>query len=294
VQVAAKTAALLLAGRDQPLAGALQVGGEPDRGDGDPGLPGQVGEQPPVGSGERRLTRSHPEHQRTDGCAVVHQRQRLGRGDRLTGRHRRGVVREPHGHVRQPQPLPHRRDDRRQHRLGRQRALQPLAELGQRGVRLAAPAVEQPVDRPLQARPGGREEHRDDAGRDQRDRQVVLAPQRRAEVADHEHVDADDQHGERAVDQRAVDDDVDAVEPVAEHRDRDRDRQAEQHEDQGDPPDPARQLLGQRQDQQRGRSEEEPLHLLPLGAVRAAEAGDHGGQSQEHPEQERDAEHREQ
>ena len=50
MQVAAQAAALLLARRDEALAGALQVGGEPDGVDRDPGLPGQVVEQARVGS----------------------------------------------------------------------------------------------------------------------------------------------------------------------------------------------------------------------------------------------------
>ena len=84
-------------------------------------------------------------------------------------------------------------DDRRQHGVRRQRALQSLGQPGQRRVGLGALSVEQPVDRPLQPVAQRGEQDGDDAGGDQGDQQVVLAAQRRAEVADDQHVDADDQ-----------------------------------------------------------------------------------------------------
>ena len=52
MQVAAQAAALLLARRDQPLARALQVGGELDRVRRDARLPGEAAEQQPVGGRE--------------------------------------------------------------------------------------------------------------------------------------------------------------------------------------------------------------------------------------------------
>ena len=75
VQVAPQPAPLLLAGGDQPLARALQVGGQPDGGHRDPGLAREVRQQPPVGGGEAGLARAQPEHELADRPVLVEQRQ---------------------------------------------------------------------------------------------------------------------------------------------------------------------------------------------------------------------------
>ena len=82
VQVAAQPPPLLLAGGDQPLAGALQVGGEPRRRT-PRRRPGGRGRR--AAAGRRGRTPSspgrRPEHQVADRRAVVEQRQRtVGRG----------------------------------------------------------------------------------------------------------------------------------------------------------------------------------------------------------------------
>ena len=140
VQVAAQPTALLLAGGDQPLAGALQVGGQPHGRDGDAGLPGEVGEQPPVGGGEPGLARPHaraPASPRaspwcSSGSVSV-------AGDRLPGRP--PAARRPPSAIAaygQPQRLPDGRHDRRQHGV-RRRACPPAARRAGRARRTARP-----------------------------------------------------------------------------------------------------------------------------------------------------------
>ena len=66
VQVAAQAPALLLAGGDQPLARALQVGGEPDGVHGHLRLAREVLQQAPVGSGKALSRCSRGEHEPSD------------------------------------------------------------------------------------------------------------------------------------------------------------------------------------------------------------------------------------
>ena len=101
----------------------------------------------PNGSPGRAAEQSSP----TGSVLVAAAAGRTVPADRLPGA-RPPVRRRPSAMrgVGQPQRLAHGRDDRRQDRLRRERALQPLAEPGERGVGLVALAVEQPVDPPLQ------------------------------------------------------------------------------------------------------------------------------------------------
>jgi hypothetical protein len=59
VQVAPQPPAFLLAGRDQPLPGALQVGGEAYGVDGQPGVRGQVPHEHVVAARERHVRAEH-------------------------------------------------------------------------------------------------------------------------------------------------------------------------------------------------------------------------------------------
>ena len=93
---------------------------------------------------------------------------------------------------------------------------QPAAERLQRERRVVAAAVEAPVHGGLDPRPRGAEQRRHRQRRD-RHREARLAHRE----ADQEHepeIGGAERGGQRAVDQRAVDDDVDVVEPVAQDR----------------------------------------------------------------------------
>ena len=153
VQVAAQPAPLLLAGGHQPFAGALQVGGQPDGGDGHPGLAGQVGQQPPVGGGEAVLARPQARGRACRPAVLVEQRQRsvaaagspavaTAPAPSSTSRSRRTAAGAPPARVETMVG---------QDGVRGQRALQPLAQPGQRGVGLGPLAVEQPARPPAAA-----------------------------------------------------------------------------------------------------------------------------------------------
>ncbi len=97
MEISAQAAALLLAGRHQPLAGTLQVLGQPLglpgllRGEErHAGLPGQVVQQAPIKGRERFVRAARGQEQLADRLALVGQRQvnqRVGRR-RAPGRQR--------------------------------------------------------------------------------------------------------------------------------------------------------------------------------------------------------------
>src|SRR5207249_4630490 len=93
------------------------------------------------------------------------------------------------------------------------------SESGQHGVGLVAFAIKQPIHAPLQPLADWLEKDGDDSGGNQRDKKVAAGLQLRAQRADNEHIQSDDSGGKRAVDQGAVDDDVDGIEVVAQDGD---------------------------------------------------------------------------
>jgi hypothetical protein len=109
VQVAPEAPPLLLASRDQPLARALKVGGEPQglvgeahRMDGHADLVREVLKELPVRRSERLVSSARPQDQATNRLAPVDERQSLWILCRLArGRHglERGVSLEFDGHV---------------------------------------------------------------------------------------------------------------------------------------------------------------------------------------------------
>ena len=114
--------ALLLARRHQPLARALQIGGELDRVRGDADLSGQILQQPPVRGGERLSPLARPQRQLANGLRLIDQwqcqRRFHGRAvDRLGTQLVASLERD--GGVGQLERLRDRLDDRRQQRLGR-------------------------------------------------------------------------------------------------------------------------------------------------------------------------------
>ena len=146
--------------------------------------------------------------------------------------------------------------------------------------RVIARGGEAPIDgalHPLAQRPEGR-------GRRQRRRRGDPrrpAAGRDAEPERDRGVDARQQQRQHAVDERAVDQPVDVVEPVAQHRHTDRDRDRAQHQDHGDREDGVvvRDQGFDEAHQHRRRDQEgrvgEPLQLEPLDPGGAPEAHAH-------------------
>lgn len=151
VQVAPQPTPLLLPGADQPLAGALQVGGQTDGVDRHPDLAGEVLQQLAVGGGQRLPGRPRAHGQLADHLPLVDQRE----ADRLAAQvpvagGRAVLASHLDRDVGQPQALSDRLHQRGQHRLGLHRGLQATAQAAQRGVRVVAVAVQQLVGPPLQ------------------------------------------------------------------------------------------------------------------------------------------------
>ncbi len=96
-----------------------------------------------------------------------------------------------------------------------------MAEARDDSVGLVALTVHQPVDAALEPIAQRLEQHRDDGGGDERDREAAARPKHRAEIADDEHIDAGDQGGKRAIHECAIDDRVDVPQVVAEDGDGD-------------------------------------------------------------------------
>ena len=160
---------------------------------------------------------------------------------------------------------------------------QPCAERLQRALGVVAAPVEAAVDEALDARAQRQEERRDDERRGG-DREVRAARERREHRLPREHeprIREPEQHGERAVDERARDQQVDVEEPVAEDRDRDR------HRDRGhaDVPEHGRHraVAGEAGDDDADDGERpgqrEQLELLPLHGVAVPVAHDQRGRA---------------
>ena len=96
-----------------------------------------------------------------------------------------------------------------------------MAEAREHCVWVVALAVEQSVDAALETVAQRREQDGDEAGGGQRDEQVLLHAEQRAEVADGEDVEAGDARRQGAVDQHAVDDGVYVPEAAAQNGDAD-------------------------------------------------------------------------
>ena len=88
VQIPPQAPPLFLSGRDEPLAGALQVGRQPHGVHGDLGLPGEVLKQPAVGGRELLAGRPRGDHQATDLLPLVYERPcvRFSRGGPVSRR----------------------------------------------------------------------------------------------------------------------------------------------------------------------------------------------------------------
>ena len=95
---------------------------------------------------------------------------------------------------------------------------------------LVAGAVEAPVDDALRPSPQLTERERRGQRRRRR-RERRAGPERDAERQRHRAVGRRQQRGQRHVDERAVDEPIDLVEPIAHHRDADRQRDRDERDD---------------------------------------------------------------
>ena len=141
------------------------------------------------------------------------------------------------------------------------------------------------------ARPDGFEGERHERGGDDRERgRRARRAEERTDADDHDRVDRGDEHRQRAEDDRLVDDDVDAVEPVLEHRDagRDRDQDADGRHIALRPEHASAEALEHHEredDRDRHRHRpRQPLDLLPLVPGRSATSEEQGVEDDESDE----------
>ena len=97
---------------------------------------------------------------------------------------------------------------------GARDAFESAAELRDDHIRLVALPIGQAVHATLEPAAQGLEEDGDHACRQQRDQEVHARLEERAGPTDDQRIEADDDGGERAIDQRAIDDEVNVVEAI--------------------------------------------------------------------------------
>ncbi len=191
------------------------------------------------------------------------------------------------GNVRQPQNLGHRFHDRGVDRVGRQRLFQPLPQLGQRFEWFIPLAIQKAVDPTLQTGMDWLEEDSHQPGRQQRQQPVALRLEQDARPAHHQPVDQQDNASHDAIDQGAIDDDVDVVQPVARHGHGHRYGDAQSHQTcqydtqfhayiVGQAPGEPQRRHEDTDDQNDDSGIDQPLHLGALEATRSPEAHDDG------------------
>ena len=239
MQVSTQSTTLLLARRDQPLSGALQIRREPDgflaqaHGvDRHADLARQIAKQPPLPGCESLLTGAGAEHQLPDSLAAIEQGQPYGIGHRFAeGRDCRWgrALTDFDGGIGQLQRLLHRPDDGGQHGVGGEGGFQPLTQAGYHRIGLVALPVHEMVDGLLQPAAQRSEHQGNQTHGQQRDHEVPADLHHHSHGAHDEDIETDDAGGEGSVDQGALDDEVDVEEMVAQHRDADGQRY-EQHD----------------------------------------------------------------
>ena len=222
MQVAAQPPPLLLAREDEPLPGALQVLAQAGRLHGRRERPGQFGEHlvvPPAPA-------SAADGQLADRRPGVHERQPAdaSRGHGSHGRQHVALGRG-HGQGVQPQGVGDGGQDVGERPVRRDRLLQPRVQGAEHRLRVVPRAVGEPVDRALDRLAQRLERDGHDRGGQPGQPAGAARVHHRARAGDDEHVQRGDRGREQGVEQRAVDQHVDLVEPVLEHGDPDRGRE---------------------------------------------------------------------
>src|SRR5258708_30067920 len=87
--------------------------------------------------------------------------------------------------------------------------------MGDDGVGLGPLPIEQGIHASLEQFSQGLEKHGDQSGGEERNQQVAPRAKERAQIADHQHVGANDAGSQRTINERAIDDEVDVPEAVA-------------------------------------------------------------------------------
>ena len=274
--------------------------GEPHGVHGLAGVLGQVGEHAAVLGREPVFPRTQSKDELPQRGTVVRERERDRRAGALPVR---GDALEPavllhlDRDVREAQRLRDRLDDAGQHGLGGRRHLEATSQAGNRRRRIVALAVEQVVDGALQPVAQRVEHERHQPRGDDRGADSHLLAQERPRERDHDCVGAHDAGRQCAVEQCAIDDDVDLVQPVAQDRDARDDRQGDEAEDARRPEEVGERGRersdGQGSDEEErhhSRGADEPLELQSLVAARAPEAHDQCGERQRQDERASDIE----
>ena len=195
--------------------------------------------------------------------------------------HGRDVVapREGERHILEPQRLSDRFNSCGQHGICAKRALEPATQTRERGVGVVSLAVHALVHEPLHAFAERLKAHGHDARERKREREVPPVGQCRPDHADDEHVARNHGDRHRPIDESAVDDEVELVQPVLEHRDRSADGKREQR-DRVEDVCVGKHAPRERCDRAEADAEDEgaadPAELLALLAERAAEPQDKG------------------
>ncbi len=219
VEIAPDAAALFLPGQDQLLAGVLQGQVQPGCRGHRADLRSDIGQQLLFRS--RQLLAGPPwgDKQAADRFILVADRQLHGfaarRADRgLTDLLR--LIQQLNGGIGQLERGGDGGHDGGQgfgrHGCG----LVLLAQAGEHGVRIVTLAVHELIDAALEPLTHGVEGHGHQPGCDQGDDQVPGRLKEEPQAAHRHNVDQDHAQGQTAIDQRAVDDDVDVPELVAE------------------------------------------------------------------------------
>ncbi len=171
MEITAQAPALLFTGGDDPLARALEIGGEAHRMGGDADLARQVFQETPVSGAKCLAGTARSDDQFADRLGLIDERHPDDPGTDIpaaaAGSGAFAAVEDDSG-VGQPQCLGHRPHDRGQDLLRGEGAFQSLAEASKDGVGIVAVAIEEAIHCPLHPLSQRLERNGDDAGGEER------------------------------------------------------------------------------------------------------------------------------
>ena len=289
VEVAAQAPALVLTGREQPAVRLLEVAGQPQRVRRGRQGPGERLEHAGVGVGQaRRAGVPRRDQQLTDLPSV----QVKGDAVRPAGQHARLLAhltargqRHDDADARQTQARLHELGSGGEGLARGVRLAQRPVEVSEQGVRVAAAAVEEPVDDALEANPRGVEgQGHGERGHKRHD--ALGGADQGADPPDEREVHQGRSGEQQPHDEGAVDEHIEVVEAVAQRRDGE--SGWDEEDDHVGP--------GGRRDED-GHDDErhgvpEPAHLAPLDPVGPHDAHDHRGQRDDDEQAHDEIEHR--